>query len=166
VQTPFGTTAPAITASQLQRVFTAPVAAGTIRALYLTVAFNAIPERATHEMLALALTQLQLTIEHSMNRTAVNTLRTRIAEKLLEPDFTKFPDLKRHSELVVARAEQFARALALPAAETENVKLVAMVHDVGMRLLEYDRLYCKKDLSPDELSLLREHVFVGAAIIE
>ena len=117
-------------------------------------------------MLASSLNQLQLAIEHSMNRAAVQMLRMRMADKLLEPDFAKFPDLRRHTDLVVARVEQFTRSLALPAAEAENVKLVAMVHDVGMRLIEYERLYRKKELSPDELSVLKEHVFVGAAIVE
>ena len=41
-----------------------------------------------------------------------------------------------------------------------------MVHDCGMRLLEYDRLYRKRDVSTEELGVLREHVFVGAAIVE
>ena len=35
-----------------------------------------------------------------------------------------------------------------------------------MRLLDYDRLYRKRDLSPDDLSILREHTIVGAAIVD
>ena len=166
VQMPLGTSGSPIAAAQLQKVFTAPVAAGTMRALYLTVAFGAVPERTSHEMLASALNQLQVAIEHSMNRSALQTIRMRIAEKLVEPDLTQLPELRRHTDLVAARAEQFARALALSPAEVENVKIVALVHDCGMRLLEYERLYKKKDLSPDELSVLREHVFVGAALVE
>jgi hypothetical protein len=166
VQTPFGTSAPPIAASQLQKVFTAPVVAGTLRSLYLTVAFAGVPDKTTHEMLAAGLTQMQVAIEHSMNRVALQSLRMRVAEKLLEPDLSAYPELRRHTDMVVARVEQFARALSLPPAEAENVKLVAMVHDCGMRLLEYDRLYLKKDISPEELSVLREHPFVGAAIVE
>jgi HD-GYP domain-containing protein (c-di-GMP phosphodiesterase class II) len=166
MQMPFGASGPAVTAAQLQRVFTAPVVAGLMRGLYLTVAFGAVPERTSHEMLAAALNQMQVAIEHSMNRSALQTIRMRIAEKLVEPDFMKVPALRRHTDLVAARAEGFARALGLQAAEVENVKLVAIVHDCGMRLLEYERLYMKKDLSPDELSMLREHVFVGAALVE
>jgi hypothetical protein len=166
MQTPLGVTGSPVSAAQLQKVFTAPVVAGTMRALYLTVAFGAVPDRASHEMLASGLNQLQLAIEHSMNRTALQTMRMRVAEALIEPDFMKFPELGRHTDLVVARVEQFARSLALPPAEAENVKLVAMVHDCGLRLLEYERLYKKKDLSPEELSVLKEHVYVGAAIVE
>ena len=166
LQTPHGSSGSPITAAQLQKVFTAPVAAGTMRALYLTVAFGAVPDRASHEMLASALNQLQVSIEHSMDRSALQTMRTRIAEKLVEPDLAKFPELRRHTDLVATRAEEFARSLALPPAEVENVRLLAIVHDCGMRLLEYERLYMKKDMSPDELSVLKEHVFVGAALVE
>ena len=35
-----------------------------------------------------------------------------------------------------------------------------------MRLLDYARLYRKRDISPDEMGILREHVQVGAAIVE
>jgi hypothetical protein len=166
VQTPFGTSGPPITSAQVQRVFTAPVNAGALKALYLTVSFEGVPDKSSHELLAAGLNQLQLAIESSMTRTAMQTMRLRIAAKLLEPDLSSFPELRRHSEQVVARVEQFTRALGTAAADAENAKLVAMVHDCGMRLLEYDRLYRKKDVSPEELGVLREHVFVGAAIIE
>jgi len=164
VQTPFGTSTPSITPAQLEKVFTAPVIAGTLKAMYLTVAFAGVPDRGAHEMLAAWLNQLQLTIEQSMSRGAMQSARLRIAEKLVEPDFTKYPELRRHTDLVVARVEQFTRVLGMSPAEAENVKIAAIVHDCGMRLLEYERLYTKRDLSPEELSLLREHVFVGAAI--
>jgi HD-GYP domain-containing protein (c-di-GMP phosphodiesterase class II) len=166
VTTPFGTTAPPIAAAQLLKVFTAPVAAGSMRGLYLTVGFAAPPDRTTHELLAAFLGQLQLAIEHSMGRGAVQAVRARMAEKLLEPDFTKHPELRRHSEAVAVRAEAFARFLALSPSEVENVRLAAIVHDCGMRLLDYDKLYRKRDLSSDEMHILREHVAVGAVLVE
>jgi HD domain/GAF domain len=166
VTTPFGTTSPPIAAAQLQKVFTAPIVAGALRGLYLTVGFSEPPDRAAHELLAAFHGQLQLAIEHSMNRGAVQGIRARIAEKLLEPDFAKFPELRRHSEAVAARAEAFARFLALSPAEIENAWLAALVHDCGMRLLDYEKLYRKRDLSPDEMHILREHVVIGAVLVE
>ena len=166
VTTPFGTNAPPITAAQLQKVFTAPVAAGALRGLYLTVGFAEPPERAAHELLAALLGQLQLAIEHSMSRGAVQALRARVAGKLLEPDFAKYPELRRHSEAVAARAEAFAKFLALSPAEIESARLAALVHDCGMRLLDYEKLYRKRDLSNDEMHILREHVAVSAVIVE
>ena len=35
-----------------------------------------------------------------------------------------------------------------------------------MRLLDYDRLYHKRDLTQEELGFLREHPSVGAAMVE
>lgn len=165
VQTPFGTATP-ITAAQLVKVFTAPVVAGSLRALYLTVAFTGVPDRTTHELLATLLGQLQTAIESSMERGVLGSLRARVADALLEPDFTRYPELRAHSERVVARAEALARHLAMSQSEVDVVKIVARVHDVGMRLLEYDRLYRKPDLSPEEMNILREHVVVGAAVVE
>jgi len=166
VQYPFGTAGAAVTPSQMVKVFTAPVTAGAVRGLYLTVAFGANPDRAAHEMLAAFHTQMQLAIEHSMTRNAAQGLRWRIAEKLLEPDFTHYPELRRHSDAVVARVDAFARFLALAQPEVETARVVALVHDAGMRLLDYDRLYRKRDVSQDEMGILQEHVQVGAALVE
>jgi len=166
VAPPLGASNPPLTAAQLQKVFTAPVTAGSMRGLFLTVAFSENPDRATHELLAAFLTQLQLAIEHSMNRGAVMAVRLKIAETLIEPDFAKFPELRKHSDAVAARAETFARFLTLPQNEIDTIRLTAIVHDCGMRLLDYERLYRKRDISPDEMQILREHTAVGAAIVE
>ena len=150
----------------MQKVFTAPVVAGALRGLYLTAGFAAPPDRNTHELLAAFHGQLQLAIEHSMGRGAVQAVRARAAARLVEPDFSKFPELRRHSEAVAARAEAFAKFLALSPAEVENARLAALVHDCGMRLLDYERLYRKPDVSGDEMSILREHVAVSAVLVE
>jgi hypothetical protein len=163
---PFGAQTAPITPAEMQKVFTAPVAAGSLRGVYLTVAFAATPDRTVHELLGAFHAQLQLAIEHSLARAAMQTSRSSIAHALLAPDFTEYPELRSHSDAVVARVEVFARFVALSPAETENARLVALVHDAGMRLLEYDRLYRKRELSPDELSILREHPAVGAALVE
>lgn len=166
VLTPFGTSAPPVGPADLQKVFTAPVTVGTLRGLYLTVAFGANPERSAHELLAVLHAHLQLVIEQSLQRGAAASRQLRIAEKLLEPDFTKYPELRRHSEAVSTLCEQFGRHLALTPAEAEAARIVGLVHDVGMRLLDYDRLYRKRDLTQEELGFLREHPSVGAALVE
>jgi len=166
VTLPFGNQEPPITATQIQKVFTAPVAAGSLKGIYLTVVFPVAPDRPAHELLAAFHGQLQIAIEHSMSRGAMQAIRARVAEALIEPDFTTYPELKRHSEAVASRAETFARFLSMTPAETENARIVALVHDVGMRLLDYERLYRKRDISPEELSILKEHASVGAAMVE
>lgn len=166
VQTPFGTSAPPIAPNDLQKVFTAALTVGSVRGLYLTVGFTGTPDRASHELLAVLHGHLQLVLEQSLQRNALGALRMRVAESLVEPDFARYPELRRHTDAVVGLAEAFARFLALPQADLENARIVALVHDVGMRVLDYERLYRKKDLSQDELGILREHVVVGASMVE
>ncbi len=166
VTTPMGTSAPPVTAADVQKVFTAPLHAGSLRGLYLTVIFATNPERTSHDMLAVLHAHLQLVLEQSMQRNAIATMQQRIAEKLIEPDFAKLPHLRRHSELVSELAEKFARHLGLTPHEVEQARIVGLVHDVGLRLLDYERLYRKTDLSTEQVSFLREHPSVGAAILE
>ena len=166
VVTPFGTSGAPVVANDVQKVFTAPVTAGSVRSLYLTVAFAGTPERTAHELLAVLHGHLQLVIEQSMQRGAAASLQLRIAEKLIEPDFAKYPELRRHSEVVATLCESFARHLALSVAEAESARIAGLVHDVGMRLLDYERLYRKRDLTAEELGFLREHPSVGAAMVE
>lgn len=166
ILTPFGTSGAAVTGADIQKVFTAPLTVGSMKGLYLTVAFQGNPERVAHELLGVMHAHLQLVLEQSLHRGALALLRARAAEKLVEPEFTKYPELRRHTNAVAGLAESFARHLGLPAPEVENARLVALVHDAGMRLLDYERLYRKKDLSQEELGFLREHPVVGAAMVE
>jgi hypothetical protein len=165
VQTPFGSGDGRITASQLQKVFTAPVNVHGTRRVYFTVAFDGAPDRTTHDAMASNLNYLQVAIEHATERSALTSIRSNVAEKLLEPDFTRYPELRQHTAAVVACVARFLEHLSLDAVEAENVRLAAIVHDVGMRLLDYGRLYRKADMSPEEVYLLREHVTIGAALV-
>jgi HD-GYP domain-containing protein (c-di-GMP phosphodiesterase class II) len=117
-------------------------------------------------MLAVLHAHLQLVIEQSLQRGAIASMQARIAEKLVEPDFAKYPELRRHSGLVAKLAESFAQFLSLTPAEIEQARIIALVHDCGMRLLDFERLYRKSDLSSEELAFLREHPSVGAALVE
>ncbi|MGZ4777989.1 MAG: HD domain-containing phosphohydrolase [Thermoanaerobaculia bacterium] len=166
IKTPYGTASPPIGAAQLQKVFTAPVVVQSVKSLYLTVAFSSVPDRGTHEILAALLSQLQTAMEHSLQRTELRAMREHIAEKLLEPDFKEFPGLRGHSKQVVELVDRFTRFLGMPQAEVEPILLVALVHDVGMRMLDYDRLYTKRNLSEEEFSILKEHVSIGAALVK
>ncbi len=166
LHTPLGVTMQPVTAVQLEKVFSAAVSAANFRGLYLTAAFSGAPEHNTHELLAAMLNQLQAGIESSIMRTTLQATRMRIAERLVEPEHANYPDLRRHSMSVLELTSAFGQSLGLTPAEMEMLQLTAMVHDCGMRLLDYDRLYRKRDLSHDELSLLREHVTVGASIVE
>lgn len=166
VSTPFGTAGTPVSAALIQKVFTAPLTLSGISGVYLTVAFDAPPERTAHELLMVLHNHMQVAIEQAMTRNAAAVRHERLAAHLLEPDFSRYPDLRRHSESVAKLCESFARHLALTAAEVEAARIVGLVHDVGMRLLDYDRLYTKPDATEDELAFLREHPVVGAALVE
>ncbi|MEO8381367.1 MAG: HD domain-containing phosphohydrolase [Acidobacteriota bacterium] len=166
VTTPFGTSAPPLKPADVQKVFTAPLAVGALRGMYLTVVFSANPDRSSHELLGVLHNHVQLVIEQSLQRGAIQALQTTIAEKLIEPDFAKYPELRRHTDLVARLSESFARHLGMTPAETAQARIAALVHDCGMRLLDYDRLYRKPDPSAEEVSFLREHPVVGAALVE
>ena len=160
-----GTAAP-LGVGDVQKVFTAPLHVGSLRGLYLTVAFAGNPDRAAHELLAVLHTHLQLVLEQSLHRGVLTTFQSRVAERLVEPDFARYPELRRHSDLVSRLCERFARYIAMTPADVETVRIAGLVHDCGMRLLDYDRLYRKRDLTSEELAFLREHPSVGAAMIE
>ena len=166
VLTPFGTTSAPITGAEIQKVFTAPLTVGTLRGLYLTVTFGANPDRSAHELLGVMHSHLQLVLEQSLQSGKLASLQVGVAERLVEPEFTKYPELRRHADAVATLAESFARQLALSPVQIEQARIVGLVHDVGMRLLDYDRLYRKRDLGPEEMGFLREHPSVGAAMVE
>lgn len=163
---PFGAGTAPLTASQFGSILSAPVNAGGMKGLVLTVAFETPPDPVTRKNLENFLQVIQRTVEHGAAVKTLRVTRQKAAEKLLEPDFQKYPELVEHSKKVSDLADQFAHFLALSAAETETVRLAALVHDVGMRLLDYARLYRKPRISAEELKLLREHPVVGAAIVE
>ena len=166
VATPFGAAAGAILQPQIHRVFTAPVVVASLSGVYLTVAFSGEPDRISHELMAVFHSQLQNAIDASLMRTASAVRRARIAEKLLDSDFRTYRELRRHSNAVTALVERFAKHLGLPPAEIETARLSALLHDVGMRLLDYDRLYRSRSLTEDQLETLRAHSWVGAALVE
>jgi HD superfamily phosphohydrolase YqeK len=142
--------------------FSAPVNVFSVEGLVLTVSFGQPPDAAGQRALKMFLRQL----EHAVDLTSNRSERGLIAERLLEPDFQKYPDLAEHSREVAVIAQRFARALDLPPAQTETVRIAALVHDVGLRLLDYERLYRRSTLTAEELRGLAEHPVVGAALVE
>src|SRR5260370_23051598 len=54
----------------------------------------------------------------------------------------------------------------MTAHQVEVVRVAGLVHDVGLRMLDYERLYRRPSLTAEELRGLAEHPIVGAAIVE
>jgi response regulator RpfG family c-di-GMP phosphodiesterase len=163
---PFGQQVVPITAAGISTILSAPVNPQSVEGLVLTVAFERTPEAQAQRALTIFLRQIEQSVESAMAATSGRNDRQAIAERLLEPDFQKFPELAEHCRHVAHVANKFARSLDLPPLQVENIRLAALVHDVGMRLLDYDRIYKKASLAPDELRALFEHPTIGAAIVE
>jgi len=146
--------------------FSAPVNVFSVEGLVLSVAFDKQPDAVAQRALKMLLRQLEHTVETAISAATGRSERALIAERLLEPDFQKLPDLAEHSREVSVVAQRLARALELPPSQAETVRIAALVHDVGLRLLDYDRLYKRASLTAEEMRGLAEHPVVGAALVE
>ncbi|HEY5611715.1 MAG TPA: HD domain-containing phosphohydrolase [Thermoanaerobaculia bacterium] len=162
---PFGVLGPSIDANRLVSMLSAPVTVGAIRGIVLSVAFETQPDAHIRSRLEKALAQIQDAIENALAVDALRDTREKIAEKLLEPDSMRCPVLVAHSRRVAELSERLARFVGSSESEVEKVRLAALVHDVGMRLLDYAQLYRKINATGDDLKTLREHAVVGAALV-
>ncbi|MDX1584992.1 MAG: HD domain-containing phosphohydrolase, partial [Thermoanaerobaculia bacterium] len=162
---PEGMNGPPVTASRLNTILSAPVDIENLSGLVLSVGFESQPDRETQQKLTAYLDQIKQTIIHSISHHSLSSTRQRAAERLLEPDFEQYPDLADHSQRVSDLAERFAKHLDLSGQEIETIRIAAYVHDVGMRLLDYEELYSKTELSGEEMALIRRHPEVSAALV-
>jgi putative nucleotidyltransferase with HDIG domain len=106
-----------------------------------------------HLALALAL--------RDYRRAARNAVRV-----LLEPGEQSYPHLRQHSQAVSELAQRMAAALHLSEQEEELVTTAAYLHDIGMRELDYPRVYRMDRPSENERRLYQRHPTIGARIVE
>jgi hypothetical protein len=163
---PFGVQVVPVTASGISTILSATVNAQSVEGLVLTVAFERTPEAQAQRALQIFLRQIEQSVESAIAAGGGPGSRETIAEKLLEPDFQRYPELVEHSRTVATLAQRFATVLDLPANQIESVRIAALVHDVGLRVLDYERLYKRANLTPDEMRGLAEHPIIGAALVE
>jgi hypothetical protein len=163
---PFGVQSLPITAAAISTIVSAPLSPQLLDGLFLTVAFERVAEADAHRSLHSFIREIEPSIDSALSAAAGRSDRQAIAERLVEPDFSKFPDLVDHSREVAAVAQRFATVIELSPSQIETVRIAALVHDVGLRLLDYERLYRKSSLTPEEMRGLAEHPVVGAALVE
>lgn len=163
---PFGAQLPSIPAAAVSAIVTTAVLPQAIDGLFLTVAFTEVGHDDGRQMVDRFLQQLEPLIRSSLSVMAALPDRQLLADRLLEPDFEKYPELVEHCRTVSAIAHRFAIELGLGQAEAETVRLAALVHDVGLRLLDYERLYTSERITAEELKGLTEHPVIGAALVE
>jgi len=163
---PFGSQVVPIAADGISTILSAAVNPQTFEGLVLTVAFERTPEAQAERALNLFLRQIEQSVETAIAAGTGRSDRILVAEKLLEPDFQKYPELLDHCREVSMMSQRLATLLDLPPQQIEIARIAGLVHDVGLRLLDYERLYRRPNLTAEELRGLAEHPVVGAAIVE
>jgi putative nucleotidyltransferase with HDIG domain len=165
VEKPFGDSGPVIQPAHIATVLSAQVSSRGIPGIVLSVAFENAPEPRTHRQLEIFLHEIERALEQAASVRDLQLTRRSIAEKLLEPDFESYPELRAHCREVASLAERFARELGLSATDRENLVLAALVHDVGLRTLDYRHLASEPNLPEEDLQIMHEHPVVGAAMV-
>jgi len=91
--------------------------------------------------------------------------RRGLARRLLQPGDRRYPELVAHSLGVSRLCWSIARVLDLDESTTEQAALAGLLHDVGMRELDYDRLYMHPTPGPEDRRTYRMHVEIGDRIV-
>ncbi len=164
VSTPLGEAGPQVQPAHISSVLSAPVNVAGIEGLVLSIAFEGAPNRQTRVALEHFLELTQQAALHASSHYSLRSARQKVAEMLLEPDFQQFPELREHCQRISLLAEELAQFIGLPPEEVEIIRLAAFIHDVGMRMLDYRRLYKKAQYSDEDHELVRAHPVVGAAL--
>jgi len=141
-------------------IATAVLLTGTGSALAASVVADSKPAVAQR-----ALARLGSQAEASRESRRLRIARRGLARRLLQPGDRRFPELVAHSLGVSRLCWSIARVLDLDAATVENAALAGLLHDVGMRELDYDRLYMHPTPGPDDRRTYRMHVEVGDRIV-
>lgn len=113
---------------------------------------------------ALALASQQFRLAHQVR--AYRRAARNLARTLLEPGETAYPHLRQHSQAVSELAQRLAGMLRLSEEDEETVTVAAYLHDVGMRELDYARLYRVEKASEADLRLFQRHPVIGARLVE
>ncbi len=162
---PSRTCAP-LTHEQLRTIASSQLAPRAVERLVLTIAFERVPDEPARLQIERFAEFLGDSVEAIIGRMELQAERLAMAECLLEPDFNRYEGLADHSKLVSATSHRFAAVLGLRPHDIETVRIAALVHDVGLRLLDYKALTAAKELSEDQKRAIAEHPLVGAALVE
>lgn len=91
--------------------------------------------------------------------------RRRLARRLLEPGTVRHDELVVHSLAVSRLTHALVRRLGWDEAAAEEAAVAGLLHDVGMRELDYDALYRNPAPTADAQRTYRRHVTVGESLV-
>jgi response regulator RpfG family c-di-GMP phosphodiesterase len=162
---PLGKSEGEIEASQVAGIQSSVVVSEEGRAILFTLLFLAEPD----PKLAAAIKETHLLVRRAVSETR-EAVRYReafrgLVRRLLEPGLKKHTALVTHSLTVGRLSRGFATFLKLPERTVEQMTVAALLHDVGMRELAYDRLSERRPLAEPEYRLARDHPSVGAMLL-
>ncbi|PWB77470.1 MAG: hypothetical protein C3F15_03105 [Holophagae bacterium] len=109
--------------------------------------------------------RLQREVAAAHRLSSLRYTRRCLARRLLEPGESRFPDLLVHSLAVSRLCWQMVRAAGGGFERAEQAALAGLLHDVGMRELDYERLYRLERPGPEHRRVYRRHVVVGERIV-
>ncbi|MFV2071117.1 MAG: HD-GYP domain-containing protein [Thermoanaerobaculales bacterium] len=112
-----------------------------------------------------ALERVRGRARHAHDKSVLRFTRRNLARRLLQPGEQTFPDLVAHSEAVSRLAWAVALALDWGAARAEEAAVAGLLHDVGMRELDYERLYRNPSPTTDDRRMYQEHPATGEKIV-
>jgi len=88
-----------------------------------------------------------------------------LARRLLNPGEREYPELEAHSVAVSRLAWIMAHLLGWDEAQAENTAIAGLLHDVGMRELDYERLYRHPSPGSEERRLYQQHAVLGERVL-
>ncbi|HWC65120.1 MAG TPA: HD domain-containing phosphohydrolase, partial [Thermoanaerobaculia bacterium] len=165
VDFPHGKSGPELAREEMRALQTSALVTEEGRAILFSLIFTADPDASR----AAAIREIHLLVRRSVAETR-EAARYRDAyrgliRRLLEPGLKKYSALVSHSLSVARIARRFAGFLHLPETTIEQITVAALLHDIGLRELSYDRLGEKRPLTEAEYRLARDHPAVGAMLI-
>ena len=96
---------------------------------------------------------------------SLRSTRRRLARRLLEPGEARYPDLISHSLAVSRLSFRMAHAAGSGHERAEQAALAGLLHDVGMRELDYEQLYRLEHPGPEQRRVYRRHAVIGERIV-
>lgn len=165
VDYPFGTREYRVTPERIKNLLAAPVRAAEPHSMVLSVVFDQKPDDEVRGHLEQLHQMLEQVVDNAGAAERLRSLREKVAMGLLEPDLEVHPDLILHARRVSELSVDLARKVGLSSAEIEDVRVAALVHDVGLRPLGYSSNQRGEELSEGDLQVVRQHPLVGGVIV-
>lgn len=76
------------------------------------------------------------------------------------------PEYSQHSTLTAELAVEVGRTMGLPTGDLEDIRVAALLHDVGMLQVPEEIIKAARPLTPEEVATVRRHPDAGAEIVK